>query len=134
MIRRPPRSTRTDTLFPYTNALPICGAIGIEFASFYNDLGAAVTVVEMLDRVVPVEAADVSAFLAKSLTKQGMTILTGAGVEDLKATASGVNAKIKDKAGKVAEPEFTHAIVAIGLMPNTENVEMEKLAEQQRQT
>src|SRR3546814_2347845 len=70
MIRRPPRSTRTDTLFPYTNALPICGAIGIEFASFYNDLGAAVTVVEMLDRVVPVEDADVSAFLEKSRSEE----------------------------------------------------------------
>ena len=55
------------------------GAIGIEFASFYNDMGAEVTVVEMLDRIVPVEDADVSAFLEKSLTKQGMTIMTGAG-------------------------------------------------------
>ena len=52
------------------------GAIGIEFASFYADLGAKVTVVEMLDRVVPVEDAEVSAQLAKSLTKQGLTILT----------------------------------------------------------
>src|SRR6185369_4478907 len=60
------------------------GAIGIEFASFFNDMGAKVTVVEMLDRVVPVEDADVSAFLEKSLTKQSMTILTGAGVESLK--------------------------------------------------
>src|SRR5215210_8648393 len=71
------------------------GAIGIEFASFYADLGAKVTVVEMLDRVVPVEDADVSAFLAKSLQKQGLTILTGAGVESLKADAKGVAAKIK---------------------------------------
>src|SRR6187549_2234269 len=61
------------------------GAIGIEFASFYNDMGAKVTVVEMLDRIVPVEDADVSTFLEKSLTKQGMTILTGAGVEAMKA-------------------------------------------------
>src|SRR5215467_12873772 len=52
------------------------GAIGIEFASFYRDMGAEVTVVEMLDRVVPVEDADVSAFLEKALTKQGMTIMT----------------------------------------------------------
>ena len=62
------------------------GAIGIEFASFYADLGAKVTVVEMLDRVVPVEDAEVSAQLAKSLQKQGLTILTGAGVESLTAT------------------------------------------------
>ncbi|KUO52108.1 MAG: dihydrolipoamide dehydrogenase [Sphingomonadales bacterium BRH_c42] len=108
------------------------GAIGIEFASFYNDLGAEVTVVEMLDRVVPVEDADVSAFLEKSLTKQGMTVMTGAGVEDLKASVSGVKAKIKDKAGKVSEQEFTHAIVAIGIVPNTENIGLEKLAEMDR--
>src|SRR3569623_1421450 len=57
------------------------GAIGIEFASFYADLGAKVTVVEMLDRVVPVEDAEVSAQLAKSMAKQGLTILTGAGDE-----------------------------------------------------
>jgi dihydrolipoamide dehydrogenase len=108
------------------------GAIGIEFASFYNDMGADVTVVEMLDRVVPVEDAEVSAFLEKSLKKQGMTIMTGAGVEDLKASAKGVTAKIKDKAGKVSESEFTHCIVAIGIVPNTENIGLEKLAEMDR--
>jgi dihydrolipoamide dehydrogenase len=55
------------------------GAIGIEFASFYNDLGADVTVVEMADRIVPAEDADVSAFLEKSLTKQGFKIRTKTG-------------------------------------------------------
>ena len=108
------------------------GAIGIEFASFYNDMGADVTVVEMLDRIVPVEDAEVSTFLEKSLKKQGMTIMTGAGVEDLKATAKGVTAKIKDKVGKVSESEFTHCIVAIGIEPNTENIGLEKLAEMDR--
>ena len=52
------------------------GAIGIEFASFYNDLGTDVTVVEMVDRIVPAEDADVSAFLEKALKKQGVKILT----------------------------------------------------------
>jgi len=108
------------------------GAIGIEFASFYNDMGSEVTVVEMLDRVVPVEDADVSAFLEKSLTKQGMTIMTGAGVEDLKVSASGVKAKIKGKDGKVSETEFSHVIVAVGIVPNTENIGLEKLAELDR--
>ena len=103
------------------------GAIGIEFASFYNDMGADVTVVEMLDRIVPVEDADVSAFLEKSLTKQGMTIMTGAGVESLQATATGVTASIKGKDGKVATSEFTHCIVAIGIVPNTENIGLEAL-------
>jgi dihydrolipoamide dehydrogenase len=103
------------------------GAIGIEFASFYNDMGAHVTVVEMLDRIVPVEDADVSNFLEKALTKQGMTIMTGAGVESLKASATGVSAAIKGKDGKVAQSEFTHCIVAIGIVPNTENIGLEAL-------
>ena len=103
------------------------GAIGIEFASFYHDLGAEVTVVEMLDRLVPVEDADVSAFLEKSLKKQGMTIMTGAGVDKLEAGPKGVKAAIKGKDGKVMESEFSHAIVAIGIVPNTENIGLETL-------
>ena len=103
------------------------GAIGIEFASFYNDMGAEVTVVEMLDRIVPVEDSDVSAFLEKVLKKQGMTIMTEAGVEELKATATGVSAKIKAKDGKVTAQDFTHCIVAIGIVPNTENIGLEAL-------
>ena len=103
------------------------GAIGIEFASFYNDLGAKVTVVEMLDRIVPVEDAEVSRALTKSLTAQGMEILTSAGVESLKADAQGVAAAIKGKDGKTAERRFSHAIVAVGIAPNTENLGLEAL-------
>ena len=103
------------------------GAIGIEFASFYNDMGAKVTVVEMLDRIVPVEDADVSDALQKSLAKQGMTILTGAGVESITADDKGVAAKIKTADGKVAEQRFSHVIVAVGIVPNTENIGLEKL-------
>src|SRR4030095_7620313 len=73
------------------------GAIGIEFGSFYADLGAKVTVVEMLDRIVPVEDAEVRDFLAKQLKKQGLEIHTSAGVESLKADAKGVTATIKTK-------------------------------------
>ncbi|MHA7818350.1 MAG: dihydrolipoyl dehydrogenase [Erythrobacter sp.] len=108
------------------------GAIGIEFASFYNDIGVDVTVVEMLDRIVPVEDKDVSTFLEKSLKKQGMTIMTGAGVEDIKAGAKGVTAKIKDAKGKVETSEFSHCIVAIGIVPNTEDIGLDKLAEMDR--
>ncbi|KPF91068.1 dihydrolipoamide dehydrogenase [Novosphingobium sp. AAP83] len=103
------------------------GAIGIEFASFYNDMGSKVTVVEMLDRVVPVEDADVSGFLQKALTKQGITIMTGAGVESIAVGASGLKAKIKAKDGTVAESEFSHVIVAVGIVPNTENIGLEAL-------
>jgi len=108
------------------------GAIGIEFASFYNDMGCDVTVVEMLDRIVPVEDKDVSAFLEKALTKQGITIKAGAGVEELKVSDKGVSAKIKNKDGKVETTEFSHCIVAIGIVPNTENIGIDKLADLDR--
>ena len=103
------------------------GAIGIEFASFYNDMGSDVTVVEMLDRLVPVEDKDVSAHLEKALKKQGMTILTKAGVDKLDVSAAGVKASIKDKDGKVTVSEFSHVIVAIGIVPNTEEIGLEAL-------
>jgi dihydrolipoamide dehydrogenase len=103
------------------------GAIGIEFASFYNDLGAQVTVVEMMDRIVPVEDADVSGFLEKALTKQGFNIRTGTGVEAITTSATGVKAKIKAKDGKITEEDFSHVIVAVGVIANTENIGLETL-------
>ena len=103
------------------------GAIGIEFASFYNDMGADVTVVEMLDRVVPVEDADVSSFLEKALKKQGMTVLTGAGLETVEKTAKGIKARVKGKDGKVTDGEYSHMIVAVGIVPNLENIGLESL-------
>jgi dihydrolipoamide dehydrogenase len=103
------------------------GAIGIEFASFYNDMGAEVTVVEMLDRVVPVEDADISAFLEKALKKQGMTIHTGASVSKIEVTDSGVKAAIKGRDGKPLDAEFSHVIVAVGIVPNLEDIGLEEL-------
>jgi dihydrolipoamide dehydrogenase len=103
------------------------GAIGVEFASFYSDMGAEVTIVEMLDRILPVEDEEVSAFVHKQLTKQGMTIHVGAGVEKLEATGKGVRAAIKGKDGKVATQDFSHAIVAIGIAANSENIGLEAL-------
>ncbi|MCY1671726.1 dihydrolipoyl dehydrogenase [Novosphingobium sp. SL115] len=121
------RHAMTPKVMPTKLLVIGSGAIGIEFASFYNDMGAEVTVVEMMDRVVPVEDADVSAFLEKALTKQGMKIMTGAGVESLAVSASGVKAKIKGKDGKVAEGDYSHVIVAVGIAPNTENIGLEAL-------
>jgi dihydrolipoamide dehydrogenase len=103
------------------------GAIGIEFASFYNDMGADVTVVEMLDRIVPVEDKDISAHLEKALKKQGMTIHTGAAVEKIAADASGVKASIKTRDGKVENGQFSHVIVAIGIVPNTADIGLKEL-------
>ena len=103
------------------------GAIGVEFASFFNDMGAKVTIVEMLPRILPVEDEEVSAFVAKRLAKEGIAIRTEAGLESLEAGKDGVVARIKGKDGKVEEARFSHAIVAIGIVPNTEQIGLEAL-------
>ncbi len=99
------------------------GAIGVEFASFYSDMGADVTIVEMLDRILPVEDEDVSAFVHKALQKQGMKIHVPSGVDQLEAGPKGVRASIKG----AGEQEFSHAVVAIGIVPNTEGIGLEEL-------
>jgi dihydrolipoamide dehydrogenase len=99
------------------------GAIGVEFASFYSDMGAAVTIVEMLPRILPVEDEDVSAFVHKALVKQGMKLHVGSGVDKLEVTKTGVKATIK---GAGVE-EFSHVIVAIGIVPNSEGIGLEAL-------
>src|SRR3954470_15489531 len=99
------------------------GAIGVEFASFYSDMGAEVTIVEMLDRILPVEDEEVSAFMHKALTKQGMKIHVSSGVEKLEPGKDGVKATLKGG----ATDTFSHAIVAIGIVPNTEGIGLEAL-------
>ena len=99
------------------------GAIGVEFASFYSDMGAEVTIVEMLPRILPVEDEEVSAFMLKALTKQGMKIHVGSGVDAIEVTKTGVKATIK---GAGVE-EFSHVIVAVGIAPNTETIGLEAL-------
>ena len=96
------------------------GAIGVEFASFYHDMGADVTIVEMLPRILPVEDEEVSAFMEKRLTKDGIRILTGAGIEKIETSASGVKATLS---GTVED--YSHVIVAIGIVPNTEEIGLE---------
>jgi dihydrolipoamide dehydrogenase len=99
------------------------GAIGVEFASFYSDLGAKVTIVEMLDRILPVEDPEVSAFVEKQLTKGGLRILTNSGVETLEAGPDGVRAVLKGG----EEARFSHAIVAVGIVPNSDGIGLEAL-------
>lgn len=103
------------------------GAIGAEFASFYNDLGSKVTLVEMLERIVPVEDQEVSQALAKSLDRQGISILVGASVENLAVGETGVVARIKTNDGKTEDRRFSHVIVAVGIVPNTADLGLEKL-------
>jgi len=100
------------------------GAIGIEFASFFHTLGAKTTVVEMVDRIVPAEDAEVSEFLQKALTKDGMEILTSAGVKDVKAGKASVTVTIEAN-GKSERREFDRVIVAAGIVGNVENIGLE---------
>jgi dihydrolipoamide dehydrogenase len=112
-----------------TNLLVIgSGAIGCEFASFYSDMGAKVTIVEMLDRILPVEDAEVSAFVQKQFEKQGMKVLPKHGVEklDIKPGRS-VTATIKLPDGKTDVQDYSHVIVAVGIVANTENIGLETL-------
>jgi dihydrolipoamide dehydrogenase len=100
------------------------GAIGIEFASFYNDMGADVTVVEVLDRVLPVEDEEVSAFARKSFEKQGIKIHTGATVQALEHARDGVTARIEAD-GKSAEMAVERVILAVGIVGNVEDTGLE---------
>ncbi len=102
------------------------GAIGIEFASFYNTLGADTTVVEVMDRVLPVEDAEISAFAKKAFTKQGMTIMEKAMVKQLDRGKGKVTAHIEVK-GKVEKHEFDTVISAVGIVGNVENLGLEAL-------
>jgi dihydrolipoamide dehydrogenase len=102
------------------------GAIGIEFASFYNTLGADTTVVEVMDRVLPVEDAEISAFAKKSFEKQGMKIMEKAMVKQLDRAKGKVTAHI-EKNGKVEKLEFDTVISAVGIVGNVENLGLEAL-------
>ncbi|MEF3046670.1 dihydrolipoyl dehydrogenase [Pseudotabrizicola sp. L79] len=103
------------------------GAIGIEFASFFNTLGADTTVVEVMDRILPVEDAEISAFAKKSFVKQGMKIMEKAAVKKLDRTpGKGVVAHI-EVGGKVETHEFDTVISAVGIVGNVENLGLEAL-------
>ncbi|OAN78073.1 dihydrolipoyl dehydrogenase [Sulfitobacter sp. EhC04] len=102
------------------------GAIGIEFASFYNTLGAETTVVEVMDRVLPVEDAEISAFARKAFEKQGMKIMQKAMVKQLDRAKDKVTAHI-EVGGKVEKHDFDTVISAVGIVGNVENLGLEDL-------
>ena len=103
------------------------GAIGIEFASFFNTLGADTTVVEVMDRILPVEDAEISAFAKKAFIKQGMKILEKAAVKKLdRKPGQGVTAHIEQD-GKVTTQDFDTVISAVGIVGNVENLGLEAL-------
>lgn len=102
------------------------GAIGIEFASFYNTLGADTTVVEVMDRILPVEDAEIAAFAKKQFVKQGMKIMEKAMVKQLDRGKGKVTAHI-EMGGKVEKIEFDTVISAVGIVGNVENLGLEEL-------
>ncbi|MEY4304425.1 MAG: hypothetical protein RIT52_600 [Pseudomonadota bacterium] len=103
------------------------GAIGIEFASFFNTLGADVTVCEVMDRVLPVEDAEISAFAKKAFVKQGMKILEKTTVKKLdRKPGVGVTAHLEDAKGTVTA-EFDTVISAVGIVGNVEGLGLEAL-------
>ena len=105
------------------------GAIGIEFASFYHGLGVPVTVVELQDRILPVEDQEISDFVRKALEKQGLTILTGTTLGPVVKTDKGLNVTLKTPEG---EKSLTvdRLISAVGIVGNTENLGLEALGVQ----
>lgn len=101
------------------------GAIGIEFASFYRTLGSEVTVVEVMERILPVEDAEISALARKAFEKQGIKVLTSATVKSLKRGTEQVTATV-ESAGKTSEISVDQVIVAVGISANTENLGLER--------
>ena len=102
------------------------GAIGVEFASFYNTLGANTTIVEVLNRILPVEDEDVSSLAAEQFAKQGMTIKTGAKVQKLEKKKNQVVASIDCK-GVTEVLEFDTVISAVGIIGNIEGLGLEEV-------
>ena len=102
------------------------GAIGIEFASFYRTLGAEVTVVEVMDRVLPVEDEEISGLAQKAFEKQGMNILTGTTVESLEKGADSVTATLKKQDGSAEAITVERVILAIGITGNVEGIGLEE--------
>lgn len=102
------------------------GAIGIEFASFYRDMGVDVTVVELLPQILPSEDAEISAFARKALEKRGLHILTGTKVVKIEKSADSVTIYIEEN-GKTRTLHTEKLITAVGVQGNIENIGLETL-------
>jgi dihydrolipoamide dehydrogenase len=118
------REAMVPTEMPKSVLVVGSGAIGIEFASFYRTLGAEVTVVEVMDRIVPAEDPEISGLARKAFEKQGMKIITGGKVVKLDRAKDHVTAHVETD-GKVEQIKVTHVISAVGVVSNTENIGLE---------
>jgi len=112
--------------FPKSLLIVGSGAIGIEFASFYRSLGAEVTVVEVLDRILPAEDAEISALARKAFARQGIVIHTETHVERLIRDADSVTARLRKPDGDIAEITARRVILAIGITGNVEGLGLEE--------
>jgi dihydrolipoamide dehydrogenase len=121
------KEAMVPTLMPKTLLVIGSGAIGIEFASFFRNMGADVTVVEVMDRVLPVEDEEISAFARKAFEKQGIKILTSAAVKGVKKGADSVTVTI-EAGGKTQEITVDRVISAVGIVGNVEGIGLEGTA------
>jgi dihydrolipoamide dehydrogenase len=118
------KEAMTPDVLPKSLLVVGSGAIGIEFASFYNGLGADVTVVEVMPRVLPVEDEEISAFARKAFEKQGIMIMTNATVKKLDKANGKVTATI-DQGGKIITHSYDRVIMAVGIAGNSEGIGLE---------
>ncbi|MFL9831648.1 dihydrolipoyl dehydrogenase [Flavobacterium sp. ST-87] len=102
------------------------GAIGVEFAHFYNSMGTEVTIVEFMPNVVPVEDEDISKEFEKSLKKSGITVMTNSSVEKIDTKGNGVKAFVKTAKGEI-ELEADILLSAVGIKTNIENIGLEEV-------
>lgn len=120
------REAMTPDVMPKSLVVVGSGAIGIEFASFYRTMGAEVMVVEVMDRVLPVEDEEISALARKSFEKQGMKILTGAKTTRFEKGKDNVTVHI-DVGGRSEKITVDRVIMAVGISPNTDNIGLENV-------
>ncbi len=116
------RSAMTPTFMPKELLIIGAGAIGVEFASFYNTLGAKVTLVEVMDQILPAEDSEIADLAKQSFIKQGMEVLTGTGVDEVKVTGKTLTALIGGKNRK-----FDAAILSVGVSGNIEDLGLEAI-------
>lgn len=119
------KEAMTPTTFPKKLLVIGSGAIGSEFASFYQNMGANVTLVEVMDRILPVEDEEISPFVQKQFEAQGMTVKTSTTVSKLDKGKTNVKAILKDKDGKESTETFDRVILAVGIVGNVEGVGLE---------
>ncbi len=103
------------------------GAIGIEFAFFYNSMGSNVTIIEYLDRIVPIEDKEISKELEKNLKKKGINIFTSSEVKDSKITNNGVEVYFESSEGEKTKINSEIVLSAVGIKSNTENIGLEDI-------